>query len=85
MRIIYKNNKVKESSIQKIDRKWKEGNKQYLRELQRFLDRVDNIEDCELRRSVTNQMMICDKVLTEIAEDMFMNFYDEGYKSAKDG
>ena len=85
MKLLYKNKRVKENCAQKIDRKWKEGNKLYLRELQRFLDRVDSIEDCELGRSVTNQMMICDKVLTEIAEDMFMNFYDEGYKSAKGG
>ena len=85
MRIIYKNKKTKDNNIQKIDRKWKEGNKLYLKELQIFLDRVDNIEDCELRRSITNQMLICDNVLTEIAEDMFMNFYDEGYKSSKEG
>lgn len=85
MKIIFRKNKTKEDNIKEIDRKWKEGNKQYLIELQRFLDRVDNIEDCELRRSVTNQMMICDKVLTEIAEDRFLHFYDEGYKSAKKG
>ena len=85
MRIICKKNEKSKDSIQKIDRRWKDENKLYLRELQRFLDRVDSIEDCELRRSVTNQMMICDKVLTEIAEDMFMSFYDEGYKRAKDG
>lgn len=85
MRITQNKNGTKEKTIQKIDRKWKEGNKLYLRELQRFLDRVDNIEDYELRRSVTNQMMICDKVLTEIAENKFLDFYDEGYKHAKDG
>lgn len=85
MRIICKNKKTKENNEQNIDRKWKEGNKLYLRELQRFLDRVDSIEDYELRRSVTNQMMICDKVLTEIAESKFMDFFDEGYRRAKDG
>ncbi len=85
MGIICKSKKTKENSIEKIDRKWKEENKLYLRELQRFLDRVDSIEDYELRRSVTNQMMICDKVLTEIAEDMFITFYDKGYKNAKNG
>lgn len=85
MSMICRNKKTKENSIKNIDRTWKEGNKLYLRELQRFLDRVDNIEDYELRRSVINQMMICDKVLTELAEDMFINFYDEGYKNAKDG
>lgn len=85
MKIIYRNKKTKENSMIQINREWKEGNQLYLRELQRFLDRVDNIEDYELRRSVINQMMICDKVLTELAEDMFMNFYAEGYRKAKDG
>lgn len=77
--------KKQTKEVNEIDRKWKEENKEYLKELQRFFDRVDNIEDCELRRSVVNQMLICDKVLTEIAEDMFINFYDEGYKKAKQG
>lgn len=73
----------KESSYKNRD--WKEKNKLYLKELQSFLDRVDNIEDCELRQSVVTQMLICDKVLTEIAEEMFNNFYIEGYKKAKQG
>lgn len=81
--MICKCKKTKENNIKNTDRQWKEKNTIYLRELQIFLDKVDNIEDSELRRSVINQMMICDKVLTEIAEDMFMNFYNEGYKSAK--
>lgn len=85
MRVIQKKEGTNDKTIQKIDREWKEGNKLYLRELQRFLDRVDNIEDSELRRSVTNQMMICDKVLTEIAEDKFLEFYNQGYNQAKDG
>ena len=85
MGFIIKNKKRKINVVQKLDRKWKEENKLYLEELQRFFDRVDNIEDNELKRSVVSQMMICDKILTEIAEDMFMNFYDEGYKSGKEG
>ena len=85
MRVVYKSKKTNQKMTQKIDRKWKEKNELYLKELQIFLDRVDNIEDCELRRSVINQMMLCDKVLTELAESMFVNFYDEGYRSGKDG
>lgn len=85
MMIMWRSRKTKEKDINKIDRKWKEQNKLYLRELQLFFDRVDNIEDSELKRSVLNQMMICDKVLTEIAEDMFRDFYNEGYKDAKHG
>ena len=68
-----------------MDRAWKEKNKLYLKELEIFFDRVDNIEDCELKQSVINQMLICDKVLTEIAEDMFNNFYLQGYENAKHG
>jgi len=68
-----------------INREWKEKNKKYLKELQIFFDRVDNIQDLELRQSVTKQALICDKVLTEIAEEMFNNFYIKGYKKAKHG
>ncbi len=67
------------------DRTWKEKNKLYLKELQRFFDRVDSISDINLKRSILNQMLICDKVLTEIAEDMFLKFYSDGYKNAKNG
>ena len=52
-------------------REWKEKNKKYLKELQRFFDRVDNVEDEELRKSIIYQMLRCDQVLTDIAEEMF--------------
>lgn len=68
-----------------MDRKWKEKDKQYLEELQRFFDHVDNIKDRELRKNVRNQMLMCDKALTEIAERMFYRCYNEGYKKAKKG
>lgn len=71
------------STKDKFDRSWKEENKRYLQELQKFLDTVDKIADRELRTSITNQMMICDNVLTEIAEDMFINCYNEGCKGPK--
>ena len=70
---------------EKHDRTWKEKNKLYLKELQKFFDKVDNIENCELRQSIVSQMLMCDKVLTEIAEGMFNTFYQEGYKKAKEG
>ena len=68
-----------------FDKSWKEKNKKYLIELQKFLDQVDNIDNYELKTSITNQMLTCDKVLTEIAEDMFISFYNAGYKQAKKG
>lgn len=65
------------------DKEWKEKNKLYLREVQSFLDKVDNISDENLRQKIVSQMLRCDKVLTEIAENRFMEFYELGYKNAK--
>lgn len=66
-------------------RDWKEKDNNYIVELQRFFDRVDNIENEELRISVINQMLQCDKTLTELAESMFKEFYQKGYEEAKKG
>lgn len=49
---------------------WKEKNEKYLFELQKFLDKVENIKDDELKQSIIIQMLKCDKVLTEIVEEM---------------
>ena len=49
--------------------KWKNENKQYLFELQKFLDLADNIEDEKLRKAIISQMLKCDKCLTNIAEE----------------
>lgn len=51
--------------------KWKNKNSQYLFELQKFLDLVDNIENENLRKMIVNQMLKCDKCVTNIAEEMF--------------
>lgn len=74
-----------ENYMNEKDRTWKEKNKQYLKEVQIFFDRVDNIKDDELRRNITSQMLICDEILTKIAEEKFNDFYIEGYKKAKNG
>lgn len=91
----WKDNKIKnnikihnnieiQNNIKDIDSQiWKYKNKAYLKELERFFDRVDNIQDEKLQRSVRTQMLLCDKVLTNIAEDMFIKCYKEGYKKAK--
>ncbi len=49
---------------------WKNTNKKYLEELQKFLDLADNIENEDLRKHIICQMLRCDKVLTEIAESI---------------
>lgn len=50
------------------NRDWKEKNKGYLRQLQKFLDVADNIEREDLRKSVIAEMLKCDMILTELAE-----------------
>ena len=47
---------------------WKTNNKQYLFELQKFLDKAANIENEELREEIIIQMLKCDKELTKAAE-----------------
>jgi len=67
----------------KSDRNWKEKNKNYLRELQNFFDKADNIEDKDLRQIIDGQMLRCDNVLTELAENRFEKCYKLGYYNAK--
>lgn len=47
---------------------WKEKNKGYLRQLQKFLDVADNIEREDLRKAVIAEMLKCDMILTELAQ-----------------
>ena len=57
--------------------KWKNKNPQYLFELQKFLDLVDNIENNKLKELVINQMLKCDKCLTNIANEMLKRIINE--------
>ena len=59
------------------NREWKEKNKGYLRQLQKFLDVADNIEREELRKSVIAEMLKCDMILTELAERQFRIISEE--------
>lgn len=65
------------------NREWKEKNKNYLKELQLFLDYVDGITDEELKHRVINQMLICDEILTKIAENEIDKAYKNGYNEGK--
>lgn len=67
----------------KRNKKWKEKNKMYLKELQSFFDQADNIQDEILKRNIIFQMLRCDSVLTELAENKFVDCYRLGYKKAK--
>ena len=65
------------------NRSWKERNKRYLKELQIFLDSAENIEDEKLKKRLIGQMLKCDDILTELAENRFKDFYKIGYRKAK--
>lgn len=67
----------------KKHRYWKEKNKEYLKELQNFLDKADNIEDEILKRKIIGQMLRCDDILTKLAEKEFIKFYKSGLKNSK--
>lgn len=49
--------------------KWKSKNKEYMKELQLFLDKAENIENEELKNDIICQMIKCDKILTKIAQE----------------
>lgn len=51
--------------------KWKNKNKKYLFEVQKFLDLCDNIKDEELKKTIKYQMLKCDKTLTCLSENIF--------------
>ena len=70
--------KISNNINMKIDRNWKNESKLYLNELQKFLDKADNIENEELKKEIIIQMLKCDKELTKIAETKFEEYYKKG-------
>ena len=79
MELFFKNKKRSNN----YEENWKNKNKKYLTAIQQFLDRASNIKDEELRNSMINNMLLCDEILTNIAKDMFMEYYENGYKDGK--
>lgn len=62
---------MQEQRKSNYNRDWKEKNERYLLELQKFLDKAENIRDNELKQSIIIQMLKCDNILTELAEEVF--------------
>lgn len=63
-------------------RNWKANGQKYLKELQAFLDKAENIENEEIRKEIIFQMLKCDNELTLLAEEMFNKYKKE--KSLKE-
>lgn len=51
---------------------WKYENKQYLKEITRFMDLTEQIKDKELREEIITQMLRCDMELTKFAEEKIL-------------
>ena len=56
------------------EREWKEKGKAYLNEMQKFLDKAENIENEELKEEIIIQMLKCDEELTKLAEKKFEEY-----------
>ena len=64
---------MKKSKNQPNEYDWKNKNKRYLFELQKFLDLIDNIADERLKKEILYQFTRYDKTITEMAEEMIKN------------
>ena len=62
---------------------WKANSQKYLKELQAFLDKAENIENEELRKELIFQMLKCDNELTLLAEELFEKYKFDKEKSLK--
>lgn len=67
-----KTNKI-ENFTTKISKRWKDKNENYLKQLECFLDTVDNVKDEDLKIKIIFKMLRCDEILTNIAEEEFKN------------
>ncbi len=65
------------------NRDWKEKDKGYLSQLQKFLDIADNIEEEDLKKSVISEMLKCDMILTQLAENQIKLALEENNKEKK--
>lgn len=63
---------------------WKANSQKYLKELQAFLDKAENIQNEELKKEIIFQMLKCDNELTILAEEKFKDFYLQGKNSLKE-
>ena len=71
-------NKIINNINMKIQEDWKKESKKYLTEMQKLLDKLENIENEELRKEIIIQILKCDQGLTKLAEKKFKEYYNQG-------
>ena len=62
---------------------WKNKNQNYLTEVEKLMDILDNIDDEVLKYRIVVQFLKCDNVLTMISEEQFEEYYNKGKKEKK--
>ena len=78
-------NNRKTKDMEKIELKnWKANGQKYLKELQAFLDKAENIENEELRKDIIFQMLKCDNELSILAESIFEKLEGDNLKKIKE-
>ena len=75
--MIFKPKHTKDKRENSLD--WKEKNKKYLNQLQKFLDSTDCIEKEEQRNNIIAQMLKCDQILTQIAQSEIQKYKQKMY------
>ena len=78
-----RNNKNMLNSYELI-KNWKEKSQKYILELGVLLDKIENIENNELKKEILTKVLKCDNELTLFAEQLFEEYYKKGYKDAKE-
>ena len=71
-------NKIINNINMKIQEDWKKESKKYLTEMQKLLDKLENIENEELRKEIIIQILKCDQELTKLAEKNLKNIIIRG-------
>ena len=71
-------NKIINNINMKIQEDWKKESKKYLTEMQKLLDKLENIENEELRKEIIIQILKCDQELTKLAKKKFKEYYNQG-------
>ena len=74
--------KKKRNTKNMINVNWKNRSQNYLNEMQSLLDRLQSIENQELKKEILYKILKCDNELTILAETLFDEYYEKGKRDA---